>query len=257
MAYTVKRVAALSGVSVRTLHFYDEVGLLKPAHVGANGYRYYEEPQLLTLQQILFYRELGFDLRRIKRLLGQPGFDRVKALESHRTRLRGELTRTQGLIITIDRTIKHLKGTKKMKATEMFGGFSPEQQAKNEQYLIDRFGSQMEASIAQSKRRVKHWTKDEWQKAGGEFNAICQDLVALMFRKIEAGAEPVQAVIRRHHRWLKQFWTPNAESYAGHSQLIVDSELRKAYEKCDPKLPEFAASAMRLFAERELTGSAN
>jgi DNA-binding transcriptional MerR regulator len=63
MAYTVKQVAALSGVSVRALHFYDETGLLKPVSTGANGYRYYEEPQLLTLQQVLFYRELGFELR--------------------------------------------------------------------------------------------------------------------------------------------------------------------------------------------------
>ena len=63
MAYTVKKLAAMSGVSVRTLHFYDEVGLLKPAYHGANGYRFYEAPQLLTLQQILFYRELGFELK--------------------------------------------------------------------------------------------------------------------------------------------------------------------------------------------------
>jgi len=66
MGYTVKKVAAMSGVSVRALHFYDEAGLLKPAYLGANGYRYYEEAQLLTLQQILFYRKLGFELKQIK-----------------------------------------------------------------------------------------------------------------------------------------------------------------------------------------------
>ena len=71
MGYTVKQVAGLSGISVRTLHFYDELGLLKPAHVSASGYRYYEEPQLLTLQQILFYRELGFELKEIKSMLGR------------------------------------------------------------------------------------------------------------------------------------------------------------------------------------------
>lgn len=72
MAYTVRRVSGLSGVSIRTLHFYDEVGLLKPAYVSGSGYRYYEEPQLLTLQQIRFYRELGLELREIKSILG-PG----------------------------------------------------------------------------------------------------------------------------------------------------------------------------------------
>ena len=84
MAYTVKQVAAMSGISVRTLHFYDETGLLKPAYLGASGYRFYEEPQLLKLQQILFYRELGFELKQIKRILGRADFEKVAALNSHR-----------------------------------------------------------------------------------------------------------------------------------------------------------------------------
>src|SRR6187397_2842682 len=83
-AYTVKQVSRLSGVSGRTLHFYDEVGLLKPAYQAANGYRFYEEPQLLTLQQILFYREMGFELKQIRQILSQPGFDIASALQSHR-----------------------------------------------------------------------------------------------------------------------------------------------------------------------------
>ncbi len=94
MAYTVKQVAAMSGVSVRTLHFYDETGLLKPAYHGANGYRFYEEPQLLTLQQILFYRELGFELKQIKRILGRADFEKVAALQSHRKVLQKSLTQT-------------------------------------------------------------------------------------------------------------------------------------------------------------------
>lgn len=124
MAYTVKQVSAMSGVSVRTLHFYDETGLLKPAHYGANGYRFYEEPQLLTLQQILFYRELGFELKQIKRILGGADFEIVAALQSHRKVLQKNLSRTRTLIETIDKTIRHLKGTKKMKSEEMFAGFS-------------------------------------------------------------------------------------------------------------------------------------
>src|SRR4051795_11331211 len=84
MSYTVKQVAAMSGVSVRTLHFYDETGLLKPAYVGTNGYRFYEEPQLLTLQQILFYRELGLELKHIKQVWGRGELERVAGLQSHR-----------------------------------------------------------------------------------------------------------------------------------------------------------------------------
>jgi DNA-binding transcriptional MerR regulator len=124
MAYTVKQVAAMSGVSVRTLHFYDETALLKPAYTKPNGYRFYEEPQLLILQQILFYRELGFELKRIKEILGQPKFQKASALRSHRKVLEKNVARTRTLIETIDKTIKHLKGTKKMKSEELFTGFS-------------------------------------------------------------------------------------------------------------------------------------
>lgn len=123
MGYTVKQVAGLSGISVRTLHFYDELGLLKPAHVSASGYRYYEEPQLLTLQQILFYRELGFELKEIKSMLGRADFEKAAALESHRSILEKNLARTQTLIATIDKTIEHVRGMKKMSSEEMFAGF--------------------------------------------------------------------------------------------------------------------------------------
>jgi DNA-binding transcriptional MerR regulator len=123
-SFTVKQLAALSGVSVRTLHFYDESGLLKPAFHGANGYRYYEEPQLLTLQQILFYRELGFELKRIKKILGRRDFEKIDALQSHRKVLQQNLARTGRLIDTIDKTIAHLKGTKHMKSEEIFAGFT-------------------------------------------------------------------------------------------------------------------------------------
>jgi DNA-binding transcriptional MerR regulator len=124
MAHTVKQVSAMSGVSVRALHFYDETGLLKPAYLGANGYRFYEEAQLLILQQILFYRELGFELKQIQKILGRADFEKVAALQSHRKVLQKNATRTRTLIETIDKTIQHLKGAKKMKTEELFAGFS-------------------------------------------------------------------------------------------------------------------------------------
>src|SRR3954447_13448439 len=124
MAYTVKMLAKTSGVSVRTLHFYDEVGLLKPAFIGTNGYRFYEEAQLLQLQQILFYRELGFELKQIKRILRQKNFEVAAALRSHRKTLEKNIARTGQLLETIDKTIQHLKGNAKMKSEELFVGFS-------------------------------------------------------------------------------------------------------------------------------------
>jgi len=252
MAYTVKKLAALSGVSVRTLHFYDETGLLKPAYYGANGYRFYEEPQLLTLQQILFYRELGFELRQIKSILDQPDSEKITALKSHRKLLEKNLNRTRELIQTIDKTLDHLKGKTKMKSEEMFVGFDPEEQARHERYLISRFGEPMKGQIERSKARVKNWTRADWEKSGNIFNQICRDLVFAMEQKQAEDSPEVQSIIRRHYEWLKSFWTPTRVSYAGHSQLLTDSELRKAYETFQPQLPEFAAAAIRVFAQNEL-----
>ena len=252
MAYTVQQVAVLSGVSRRTLHFYDEAGLLKPAYHGRNGYRYYEEPQLLMLQQILFYRELGFELKEIKRILSRKDFEKIAALESHRKVLLKNVARTRELIRTIDKTIEHLKGKTKMKTEELFAGFDAEQQAKHERYLIDRFGEGAKGHIAQSKARIKDWTKADWEKSGAAFNSICQDLVAAMERKAATDSREVQAIVRRHYQWLKQFWTPKRASYSGHADLIVDSDLRKAYEAHHADLPEFLALAMKAFAETEL-----
>jgi len=253
MAYTVKKVAEMSGVSVRTLHFYDEAGLLRPAYIGANGYRFYEASQLLTLQQILFYRELGFELKHIKNVLDRPDFDKVVALESHRRVLRKNLAHTRKLIQTIDKTIERLKGTKKVKDQELFAGFDPQEQARHERYLIDRYGAGIKVSIARSKERVKDWSKADWERSGGDFNLICQDLVSCIQRDLSAESREAQTVIRRHYEWLKQFWTPNRESYAGHALLITDSELRRAYEKHDSRLPEFTAAAVKVFSENELS----
>jgi MerR family transcriptional regulator, thiopeptide resistance regulator len=252
MAYTVKKLAALSGVSVRTLHFYDETALLKPAWYGANGYRFYEEPQLLILQQILFYRELGFELKQIKRILQQPDFEKTVSLKSHRKLLEKNLTRTRQLIDTIDKTIDHLKGRNKMKLEDMFIGFDPEEQVRHENYLVNRFGEPARQVIETSKTKVKDWTRADWEKSGNTFNQICRDLVSAMENKQAPSSPQVQPIIRRHFKWLKNFWTPTRASYTGHSQLIVDSELRKAYEAFHPQLPDFVAAGIRAFAESEL-----
>ena len=115
MTYTVKQLAQVSGVSVRTLHFYDEIGLLKPAHYGENNYRYYEEEQLLMLQQILFYREMELPLSEIQQIVFSDDFDKVEALASHKRILLEKLDRTHQMIKTIDKTISHLKGKEPMK----------------------------------------------------------------------------------------------------------------------------------------------
>jgi DNA-binding transcriptional MerR regulator len=253
MAYTVKKLAKISGVTVRTLHFYDEVGLLKPAYYGSNGYRFYEEEQLLMLQQILFFRELGFDLKQIQKVLGRTEFDKIAALTSHRKVLEIDLARTRKLIKTIDKTLEHLKGTKKMKDQELYWGFSKEKQAEHEKYLIDRFGEGMKEGIAESHGKVKNWRKAEWEKSSQDFDDLCKELVQMMEKCLATGSPEVQGMVRRHFEWLKKFWTPTRESYSGHSQLIVDSDLRKAYDAYHPQLAEYLAKAIKLFAEKALS----
>ncbi len=124
MTYTVKKLAKISGLSIRTLRFYDEIGLLKPAYYGDNNYRYYEEEQLLILQQILFYRELNFPLNDIQRILNSDDFNKIDALISHKQILTQNLDRTKKLIRTIDQTIAHLRGKITMRNEELFSGFA-------------------------------------------------------------------------------------------------------------------------------------
>ena len=253
MAYTVKKLADLSGVSIRTLHFYDQIGLLKPAFVGANGYRYYRDEQLLVLQQILFYRELEFELKEIQRILNRRHFDKLAALKKHRAALLQKQERVHQLIQTIDQTIETLSGGRKMKAKEMFIGFDPKKQAEHEEYLIQRYGESARAGIEESKQKVKNWDKARWQKSGAEWDAICKDLVQNLQAECATDSSEVQSVIARHYQWLKQFWTPTKESYTGHGTFILESELSKAYEKYHPELPRYIASAIQVFAERKVS----
>jgi DNA-binding transcriptional MerR regulator len=251
MAYTVAKLAQLSGISIRTLHWYDEMGLLKPAYHGSNGYRYYEEEQLLSLQQILFFRELGFELKQIQKILKRGDFDKIVALSSHRQVLQNNLERTQKLIKTIDNTIKHLKGKRTMKEYEMFDGFDKEKQKEYEKLLIDRFGEKIKQSFAECERNVKNWSKSDWDRSSQEFDAICQTLSELIKKRYDAHSEEVQHAVRRHYEWLKKFWTPTKESYPSHGLLIVETDLRKPYEAYHPQMPEFIAKAIAIFSENE------
>lgn len=124
MTYSVNQLAKLSGITVRTLHFYDEIGLLKPAYVAENGYRFYQEKQLLVLQQVLFFRELGFELKQIQEILKQDNFDQLEALRAHKKVLRKNISRMTTLMKTVDKTINHLEGKEAMKENEMFEGFA-------------------------------------------------------------------------------------------------------------------------------------
>jgi len=255
MAYTVKKLAELSGVSVRTLHFYDEIGLLPPAYVGEQGYRYYEEEQLLMLQQILFYRELEFELKEIQQILSQDDFDKLKALESHRKALYAKEKRITELIKTIDKTIERIRGKKKMNDKEMYKGFSPKEQAGYETYLVNRYGEKAKGWIEESKKNSKDWSQDQWSEVFRTWDEICQTLASLLAENKSVDSKEVQVVIKKHYDGIRQFWTPNRQTYIGLGESYLELAYKKAFKKYDdhhPRLAKYLADAMKVFAEREL-----
>lgn len=252
MAYTVKKLAEISGVSVRTLHFYDEVGLLAPAYVGDNGYRYYEEEQLLVLQQILFFRELGFELKEIERILNQSDFDKVEALKIHKQVLQQKKKRMQELILTVDKTIERLKGDRKMTDREMYQGFNQEKQAEYEQYLVSS-GKTTQDQIDESYRRVKHYKKSDWDKVKAEGDGLHRELVKAIKDGFKTDSQEVQSLIRKHYVWIQRFWQPDQASYTGLGQLYLEHpDFRKLFDGYHPKLAEFLADAMSVFAKTQL-----
>lgn len=252
MAYTVKKLADLSGVSIRTLRFYDELGLLKPAYYGDNNYRYYEEAQLLMLQQILFFRELGFHLSDIQRIISSPDFDKVSTLESHRKILEKNLDQTKQLIETVDKTIAHLKGTEMIKLEEVFNGFNAEKQKLYENFLVESGVSQDVISL--SKEKVKNWTKEQWIDYKKEGDKIHAELISALNKHLEPSSAEVQKIIKKHYLLITIFWTPTRESYVGLSQLYGSHpDFVKFYEGLHPKLLNYLVEAMKVFSNNELS----
>lgn len=259
MNYTVNQLAKLSSVTVRTLRFYDEIGLLKPAFIAENGYRYYQEKELLLLQQILFFRELGFELKQIQQIMAQDDFDRLEALRLHKKILRQNIDRMTELMRTVDTTINHLEGKTTMNEHEIFKGFAidSEQQKKYEKELAAYLNRKHGAHKAQEEisawgKKVEAWTEEDWQASGKEFESICKGLVMAIEKNLKPDSHEVQEIIRRHYTWLKRFWTPTKESYAGHADVIVDTNLRKAYQRYHPELAYYIAAAIKVFAAKEL-----
>jgi MerR family transcriptional regulator, thiopeptide resistance regulator len=253
MGYTVKKLAKLSGVSVRTLHFYDETGLLKPASYGENGYRYYDQEQLLKLQQILFFRELGFKLSDIKPILESDDFNKVKALRVHRSVLETQAHQTTELISTIDKTIASLTGGEPMKPQELYLGFDKAKQEENEQYWVTRYGEKAKKLVAESKRNTKDWKPSDYDSAKSEFERLDEALAALIEQKESPDSPTVQDIVRRHYRLIQRFFDPSKKVYLGLGELYVTNpDFRVRYDSRHPKLAEFWNEAMKHFAGQEM-----
>ena len=253
--YTVKQVAKLSGVSVRTLHHYDEIGLLKPDSVGANGYRYYGQDELLRLQQILFHRELGFPLDEIRQVLDAPDFDRMAALKAHRARIEAETRRYRRLVRTIDETLAALQGATTMDDKAMYKGFDPKRQAQHEAELVGRFGEKVRPVIEQARAVVAKTTQADFDAKQAEFAVIETALAKALADGAPADSGEVQALVRRLHTWVGGWWgaEPTRERFVGLAGFYVEHpEFRARYEAKAAGLSEYLAAAMKAFAEREL-----
>ena len=253
MAYTVKELAQMSGVSVRTLHFYDEIGLLKPAFCGENSYRYYEEEQVLLLQQILFYRELGFELKQIHDLLARSDFDKVEALKSHKKLLLQNKKRMLELLETVDKTIDKLTQRTVMNDRELFAGFSEKQQVDYDKQVVSRYGNDAKQAIEERNATMSRLSATELAQHNKAYDELVQEFVQAMQKRLATSSAPVQELVRKHYEWEKLFWTPDCDSYKAQAKMTVEYPyLREYFDKLNPGLAAFLAEAMVFFADREL-----
>lgn len=245
--YTVKQLADLAQISVRTLHYYDEIDLLKPSKVGANNYRYYEDAALLRLQQILFYREIGLELLQIKEILDSPGFDLLEALRSHRTVLQEKSSRLQNLIRTVDSTIMHLAGELDMNKKGLFAGFSEEQQKQYEREARLQWGPD---TVNASIKLWNSYTEAQKEAIRQEGGQVYADLAKALTEGIAADSAEVQAILVRWHNHLRYFYEPTLEilgglglAYNSHPDFIAN------FAALHPDLPAYLQEAITHYVD--------
>lgn len=246
MQYTVKQLSRLAGVSIRTLHYYDEIHLLKPTRIAPNGYRYYGEEAFLQLQQILFYREMDFSLDQIGKIIQDAGFNKLAALKSHKMALEGKIDRLRKLVTTVDNTISHLNGEKKMTEQQLFQAFSDEE---HEMYALEAEKLYDPQTVRDSNRKWKGYTKEKKDQILAEGNQIYLDVLKAM--PLGAGSNEAQACIERWRRHMDYFWTPQPEQLIGLAETYNNHPgFKKNFDKIDPRLAKFMLEAVTIFVSR-------
>lgn len=239
--FTVKQLSSMAGVTPRTLRYYDEIGLLAPERIGANGYRYYGEAALLRLQQILVYRALEVPLAEIQAIMGRADFDVLAALESHRKVLAMRMQELQALVATVDDTILHLKGQRTMQAHQLFGGLKDRQQ--QEDYADEarqKYGGQ---AVQDSQRRWESYSQAQQEAILAEGNAIYGELAAAI--PAGPGSALAQDLVARWRRHLAYFWTPELDQLNGLARTYRDDpRFRANFDKLDPGLADFMVAAV-------------
>ena len=237
----VKEVSVLTGVSVRTLHHYDEIGLLVPDDLTEAGYRLYSDDNLATLQQILFFREAGFSLKSIKDLLASPTFDRQEAFELQRKMLIDKRKQLDGMIELIEKTIQHGKGECSMSNEEKFKGFDFGENP-YEQEARDRWGDTV---VDKANDKINTFGEGIQEK----MNHIYFSLAEL--RHIAPESEEAQDAIGEWFTLLNEMGTYSLEAFAGLGEMYVaDERFTSNIDKFGAGLAVFMRDAMAIYAEQ-------
>ncbi len=248
--YTVGRVAELSGVTIRTLHHYDEIGLLSPGGRSASGYRLYEETDLDRLRHILFYRELGFDLKEISTIMDDPNTDLLGHLRRQRGLLVERIERLNAMVDAIDYEME--ARTMDIRLTqeerfEVFGEFRPEDYAEE----AERRWGETE-SYKESQRRVSKYNKEDWQRLKAEEEEIRARLAAAFEAGLAPESEEAMAAAEAHRQHIgRWFYECSYEMHRGLTDMYVsDERFRSNYDTRTPGLAAFIREAAHANADR-------
>jgi DNA-binding transcriptional MerR regulator len=245
--YAVKQLSKMAGVSVRTLHYYDQINLLKPSIRTTAGYRLYGEEELLRLQQILFYKELDFELKEIGSMLGDPQFDLMAALASHKQMLKKRRARINTLMSTIDQTISHLKNEEKMKHEDLYEGLPKEQAEAWSNEAKRRWPKQVEHATSE----LLTMSKTDFESLQVGFKSNWERLFSL--RHLEPDSAEVQLEIDKHYAYILKFWgkTDNqAKAYKGLGNLYAaDERYTQMHSAGQPEFGVFLKNAIDYYAD--------
>lgn len=249
MEYTVQKLAKLAGVSTRTLRYYDEIGILKPARINSSGYRIYGQKEVDRLQQIMFYREMDMSLDNIKIILSSPAFNEAAALRDHRERLLEKRQQIDNLIETVEKTIAHLEGRIIMSDKEKFEGFKKKMIEDNEKKYgkeaREKYGNE---AVDESNKKLMNMTQEDYDKAV-KLEKEFKDTLAEAFKIGDPAGELAQRAAELHKQWLTMYWHQySKEAHAGLAQMYVDDErFRAYYDDKQPGTAEFLRDAILIY----------
>ncbi|WP_282141538.1 MerR family transcriptional regulator [Cytobacillus oceanisediminis] len=253
MEYTVQKLAQMAGVSSRTLRYYDEIGILKPARTNSSGYRIYGQQEVDRLQQILFYRELGISLDQIKEIISAPAFDAADALKEHREKLLEKRKQLDLLITNVEKTIASAEGRTTMSDKEKFEGFKTKMIEDNEeQYgkeIREKYGDE---TVDKSNAKLMNMTQEEHEAVTKLAEEVNTALAEAMQTGDPAG-ELAQKAADLHKQWITFYWSEySKEAHAGLAEMYVADERFKAYyDKIRPGAAEFLRDAINIYTGQQ------